>query len=375
MHPVPGEWKVGKPRWTTLRPLTERAAKDVRRYDPTDRRFLGKDRCFLCGTKLTPTTRTAEHVFPKWLLNRYRLWDERLTLLNGTSMSYRRIRVPSCKRCNGRFLGSLERRVEQAVRGGYETFKRLPRQVIFQWLTKVFFQILYLEMRLAKDVAVPDRGTILTPEFVDEFRLEHVLLNSVRVPVRIAGAPPWSIFIVPTQASTRRCRNFDFLDNTPNQVIAFRMGDVGVIAALVDGHAQEEIFRSYFRNLARRVRLHPIQFRELASKVIYKRHTMNRTPRFMTTWHEDGKWFQVLSLPVAGLSSRPVFDDWQNSEYARVLHFYVGAPFGVTYEELFVPPNHSLTFIRDARNRYKHIDIETDLLALSSVTNLRRENA
>lgn len=137
-------------------------------------------------------TPPSEHVFPKWLLNRYRLWDAQLTLLDGTSISYRKIKIPSCKTCNGVYLGALERRIEDAVRGGYEVFKRLPRGVVFQWLTKIFFQILYLEMRLAMDVRDLNRGTILTTEFLDEFRLEHALLNSVRVPVRVSSPPPWS---------------------------------------------------------------------------------------------------------------------------------------------------------------------------------------
>ena len=305
-----GEWTTTKPRWTVLRPLAKRVSKGVRVYDPADRRYLGKDRCFLCGTKLAPRTRTTEHVFPKWLLNRYRLWDQRMNLLNGSSLSYRQIRVPSCKRCNGVFLGSLERRVEAAVRGGYHEFNRLPRPVVFQWLMKVFFQILYLEMRLATDVADPDGDTILTPEFVEQFKLEHLLLQLLCFPVKVAKPPPWSIFVVQTQVSSHIERNFDFLDNVANQVVAFRMGDIGVIAVLMDGNEQQQMMSAYFAKLRRTLRLHPIQFRELASCVIYKRHTMNRTPKFMTISPPDStSAIQVVMLPLAGFSMRPIFDD------------------------------------------------------------------
>jgi hypothetical protein len=358
--------KFRKPRGTFLRPHTERGAVDLRPYDPTDRRYLGRDRCFLCGRKLTPTTRTSEHVFPKWLLNRYRLWDGQLTLLNGSSISYRKVKIPSCKTCNGVYLGALERRIEDAVRGGYEAFRRLPRAVLFQWLTKIFFQILYLEMRLAMDIRNPNSGTILTPELLDEFRLEHALLNSVRVPVRVTSPPPWSIFVVPAQVSRVRERNFDFLDNLHGQVVAIRMGEVAVISALMDGHAQEAMFRSYFAKLARHLRLHPLQFRELAAMAIYKRRTMNRTPKFMTVWPKDQKSFEVVSLPLAGFSLRPIFGDWQQEEYARILHFIAGVPYGLAYDELFSPPDKVMTFLRNNRNRYTRIPIDSEPVGASS---------
>lgn len=87
-------------------------------YDPADSRYLGDDRCFLCGTTLTEQTRTSEHVFPKWLLNRFDLWDSEFNLQNGTAIRYRQIRVPCCQTCNGSYLSSLESRIEQALDGG-----------------------------------------------------------------------------------------------------------------------------------------------------------------------------------------------------------------------------------------------------------------
>lgn len=348
-----------------LRPSAVRTAKDVHPYDPTDSRYLGRDRCFLCGRKLTPTTRTSEHVFPKWLLDRYRLWDAQLALLNGSPIPYRRIRIPCCKTCNGVYLGALERRVENAVRGGYRLFRRLPPGVVFQWLTKIFFQILYMEMRLAMDVRDPSRGTILTPEFLDEFRLEHALLNSVRIPVRVSTPPPWSIFVLPSQVSATRERNFDFLDNLHGQVVAIRMGEVAIIALIMDGHAQQDIFRPYFSKVTRYLRLHPIQFRELATKAIYKRSTMDRTPKFMTVWPKNHASFDVVSLPLAGFSSRPLFDSWDQEKYARMLHFITGGPYGIPFEELFQPPNLVMTFLRNNGNRWTRIPIDGDTLDAS----------
>jgi hypothetical protein len=83
------------------------------------------------------------------------------------------------------------------------------------------------------------------------------------------------------------------------------------------------MFRSYFAKLARHLRLHPLQFRELAAMAIYKRRTMNRTPKFMTVWPKDQKSFEVVSLPLGGFRAS-IFDDWHQEEYARILHFIAG---------------------------------------------------
>lgn len=356
-HRKEPELSQERPRARLLRPLASRLGAVAPAYDPADRQYLQRGRCFLCGIKLTPTTRTIEHVFPKWLLNRFELWDARLSLLNGTDIPYRSIRVPSCKTCNGVYLGAIERRVERAVSSGYDAFKRLPKTVVFQWLTKIFFQILYLEMRLAADVKNPSAGTILNADFVEQFRLEHMLLNSVRIPTRIHGEPPWSIFVVPAQVSRRAHHNFDFLDNLHLQSTAIRMGEVAVFATLYDAHAQEQLFRGYFQRLARRVRLHPLQFRELAAKVVYKRRTLNRTPKYASV--TGNGMIDVIGLPLAGFSTRPIFDDWNQEEYALLLSFYTGLP----KEQLFHPPSSVMTFITDERNRYKNIDIETNELS------------
>lgn len=85
------------------------------------------------------------------------------------------------------------------------------------------------------------------------------------------------------------------------------MGDIGVTAVLMDGNEQQQMIRPYFAKLRCRLRLHPIQFRELASCVIYKRHTMNRTPKFMTFSPPDSRpAMQVVMRPLAGLSMRPI---------------------------------------------------------------------
>src|SRR5437868_5625128 len=81
---------------------------------------LDRTTCFLCADPLTGQTRTDEHVIPKWVQQKYDLWNESLGLLNDSSIQYRQLTVPCCKRCNNETLSRLESTVEVAVSSGYD---------------------------------------------------------------------------------------------------------------------------------------------------------------------------------------------------------------------------------------------------------------
>lgn len=66
--------------------------------------------CFSCES----TAATREHVFPKWLQNRFDLWNQRLTLPNSTTIPYRQLVVPLCQRCNNEIYSPIEQRIASA---------------------------------------------------------------------------------------------------------------------------------------------------------------------------------------------------------------------------------------------------------------------
>lgn len=40
-------------------------------FNPFDQMTFTNDRCFLCGELLTDDNRSKEHVYPKWLQNKF----------------------------------------------------------------------------------------------------------------------------------------------------------------------------------------------------------------------------------------------------------------------------------------------------------------
>ncbi len=99
---------------------------------------FSSENCFLCGTVLDNRNRTEEHVIPKWIQREFNLWNQTITLLNGTKIPYRYLTIPCCNICNNRYLEPFERRIHVAYNKGYSHFRRLNKNTIYLWLCKIY---------------------------------------------------------------------------------------------------------------------------------------------------------------------------------------------------------------------------------------------
>jgi hypothetical protein len=88
-------WSCGYGRQgfgTTERVTDPPATPDPRHPVETLRsRRIGRSTCFLCGRRLGSRNRADEHIIPRWIQERFQLWNQTLTLLNGTTIAYRQL--------------------------------------------------------------------------------------------------------------------------------------------------------------------------------------------------------------------------------------------------------------------------------------------
>jgi hypothetical protein len=321
--------------------------------------FLDDDRCFLCGVKLTEATRTAEHVIPKWLQRRYELWNQRLELVNGSSMPYRHATVPACHTCNNGPLHALEDEVSVAFAAGRVGVEELAPMRLWQWLLKLSYGLIRIEHRRPDDPAHPDAGAILDREGASAGALLHLYLQSLIGRTEIESRLPLGTFFVfETQAPDRSGDQFDMVDIiSPGPFIAVRAGRVGVVASSTDLGALSVLGVPGF-NEAAGLALHPTQFRELCARMMYAVHLLEPGPDLLVA--QTGAADRTVLIDHSWEDGPPRQRPWRDDMdiYVRLLARAVEAPL----TEIQPSPETCWTCLLDEANSPIHWPLEDDRL-------------
>lgn len=323
---------------------------------------LSDDTCFLCGSSVI-SDGTREHVFPKWLQHRHNLWDQELTLLNGTSIRYAQLMIPACHTCNENHLGALENRVRTAVERGYEAVAQLAPLTIFQWAGKIFYGILRKELRLLVDRRDSDGGTIVPSDLVEGYSTLHLFLQSIRQPFTFSPSDPFSALVVNLHFSEGD-NDYYFCDSLHHMLVSLRTKDVGFIVTLQDAGIISGSYGRYVNDVAGR-KLMPIQFDELYAKCLYQMSLLNRAPKFLTVTNNNdpASPTTVHMLPIGGLSGLPIVEEWVQADYAGVLSVLIERLYPmIDLSQLFVPPHHVMTWMTDSEGNLVLLDSDGNRL-------------
>ena len=159
-------------------------------FNPEEALRSGREFCFLCGLCLTPELESPEHIIPKWIQERYDLWDQRLTLLNRTTIPYRQLTIPCCSPCNTEHLSKIETQVRRACAAGRDAVLSLPPLTLFLWAGKILYGIVYREHLVPSDRQAAEEGPLVPTEFLEEFRLHHRFLQAARIPMEFLPHVP-----------------------------------------------------------------------------------------------------------------------------------------------------------------------------------------
>ncbi len=293
-------------------------------YKPFQNMKFDNEHCFLCGTKLHNTQQSQEHIFPKWLQHKYNLWNQTLTLQNGTTIPYRQLAIPCCRSCNGKHLSKVENKIKGAVELGYDEFIRLDEKVIFQWIGKIYYGILFKEISLI-DFKTKNRESIMNQERLGRYKMLHECLQSIRVPIQFDGFFPWSIFVVKMH-NVDHIYDFDFID-TLHLTVAFKLGDIGIIASLGDNGALKNRLKEKFDQF-QGIPLFYTQFLELVSQMNYNSILIRKAPVHMLVTGENV--YRILGMPNSS-----AFNEFNHFEYSRVLGGYLKKKIGSVPKNLY----------------------------------------
>lgn len=127
--------------------------------------------------------------------------------------------------------------------------------------------------------------------------------------------------------------------------VSCRIGDIGILAALQDGGAQRDSQDVFWRRY-QEFRLQPLHFTEL-SAAFFHASSLHRTPKFIIA--ESQRPVQVVQNPLQGLSLKPIFDEWKQEEFAKLLSKMIGLPL----EQVFVPPTGVASWLHNEKGQIR----------------------
>ena len=316
-------------------------------YHPFESNNFSNTTCFLTGQKLSSPEEKIQ-VFPQWLMSRYALEDQPFKLLDESMATYKDLKIPCAAEVNEKWLEPLENEIATAFEIGYEAIKNLDEQKLFQWAGKLLYGIIFNEIQSGIKLQHSQGEEFnISQSIIHKFSHLHLMLQSINLPLAFDDFKPYSIFLFKVDNNEKE---FGYRDEINTMTFALRIRDFGLVICLQDNGAN----RSYHKEVLDKMgdnMLHPIQFEEFSGRVFYSAYLFNRLP-------EDnilpvGEDIDLEAMPLRGMSSKPLFDTWNNKTFGQVLESF-WKNWGFLLLEIIKNPENPMSFLFDANGEFIH---------------------
>ncbi len=222
-------------------------------------------KCVMCRDVLTKETMSVEHIYPKWLQERYNLWNQTMTLPNGSKTSYKNYTVPCCKECNGGAMSEWEREIQQATSQGFEAFSQIEKEKIVWWVMKLYYAKLLREMGFKEDIKNPNSPMMRTDECMANYNGIFYYMNELIKGTHFCDPKPYELYIYKTGPG----HTFDYMDDIARHVTYIQLDDILIICALDSFGFFKLQYSREIEQLKRQETVSELQALELFAKIIY----------------------------------------------------------------------------------------------------------
>lgn len=321
--------------------LANIATMNTALYNPFKNFDFKTDKCFLSGDGFTSPLVTI-NVLPDWLLSMANLTgNEQIQLLDETIRTYKSLVVPCNSTVYDQFVSPLEDKVALAFGKGYAGVSALPEQDLFNWIGKLMYSFLYIEMQGAIRLQqLSGDGMNMSQGLMHKFGNLHTMLQSIYREVVLEDFTPWSIVVVPlTDTDTA----FSFRDEINTLTFSLKFKDFGIIACLQDNGTNKR----YHQGLLDFIKNQPLstqQFEEIAARFFYSAYLFNRLPEYNIMPVNDVVY--IDAMPLRGTQNKAIFDAWANKTYGQVLENF-WKPWGHTLFEIIKDPTAPMSYFAE----------------------------
>ncbi len=309
-------------------------------YNPFEKFNFSNRNCFLSGQTLTSDEEKIQ-VFPAWLMNTYNLADQPFKLLDESIATYKDLKIPCATAINEQYLEPLEAEIAAAFDKGFDAVNSLDQLKLFQWAGKLLYGILFNEMQAGiKQQYAQGQEFNISQSLIHKFSNLHLMLQSISQPIVFEDFQPFSLFLFKVN---NEADLFGYRDEINTLTFSLRIKDFGLIICLQDNGAN----RVYHREILEKIEgqtLHPIQFEEFNARIFYSAYLFNRLPEYNVLPVEENTYIEAM--PLRGMSSKPLFDSWQNKTYGQVLENF-WKKWGFLLFEIIKDPENPMSFLVD----------------------------
>lgn len=239
------------------------------------------DRCFICGKSSAEITFTKEHILPKWILRKYKLYDKIIGLPNYSSFRYSKYVIPCCKNCNQLLNKKLEQPIKKLIDSGYSDFIKYLRREgpyeLFVWLNLIFLKThlkdksLKLHLKEISNIKISDFYTW------EDLHHIHCIARSFYTNADLEKEVLGSILILPVK-KLKHIESFDYFDLYDSKSILLRVNDIGIIAVLNDSCLAQNTISDIINIIDNEIS--PLQLREIFARLSFGNNILNSHPEF-----------------------------------------------------------------------------------------------
>ena len=240
------------------------------------------DCCFICGASPESKAFSHEHVFPKWVLRRFKLFSEKIKLTNSVPFQYDRYKVQCCIECNEMMGDLVENPVAKIVLGGKLAVDEFVENggllKIFVWMGLIFLKVHLRDrfFRQSRDLRENERK-IGDLHSWDDLHHLHCIVRCFYNDCEVESGAIGSFLSLPARCEVSP-DTFDFADFSFQQTMLLRFDDLGLLTVFDDSGAAMAFFCRHLEKITGAVS--ELQLREIMVELALLNQHLKQRPTF-----------------------------------------------------------------------------------------------
>lgn len=309
-------------------------------YNPFEDESFQSDICFLTGQRLDKSNIGYISAMPQWLINRYQLQEQTISMLGGNRLRYSDMRLPASPEVVAA-VAALDHLTQEAFTEGFSGVKKLSELQLFQWMARVLYGVLYQDFlyTIGRHQA-REKIFRISPLMMKKIKNLHLMLQSLLRPIQFENFTPWSICCFPVNYSKDL---LNYKDETHKLNFCLGMNGFAIIACLQDNGEIAQFHEDLLQQIGT-TRLHPAQLEELYGRFMYANWLLREAPDYECNVEGETIRLWLPDNHEITVEGKPKYAEWQEDIFAQVLA-NMWEPWGIQMKDIHNFPNAPISYL------------------------------